>query len=390
MDEVTRGSGSSSRRWWWRGVVGVIAFLAIFHLVGGWYFSGRIDSGGLRPSAPERNYGVEIVSYDDEQVILAGEDAAISDPGTYALVWDDGHATVGGILAESDDGVTRSLLGDPGDPPMSPSEVDLDAWMFSTPSDAGLDYSDVSYTSPVGDMEAWLVPASVPSTTWAIHVHGWRADRREVIRSLGAFHRADVTSLVISYRNDPGAPPDPTGRYRFGQSEWADLEGAVRYALDNGAQDIVLSGFSTGGAVALAFMNESDLADDVTAIVLDSPNLDFGHVVKTEASRTDLVPGLPVKVPGSLTAAAMAIAELRYGVDWDAIDYVEAGAVDVPVLILHGTDDTTVPLSISQRFEAANPDSVTMIATEGAAHVRSWNVDPDRYEAALIEFLAGN
>lgn len=388
MEEKTGESTSAGRRWLARGVIASVVMIAVFYVAGGWYFSGQIDSGGLRPTAPERNYGVEIVNHVDGRVSLAGADAAIRDPGTYALVWDGGHATVGDVVEEGDQVVVRQLIEVSGELPMSPLQVDLDAWMFDTPLDAGLGYSDVSYASPLGDMDAWLVPASAPSTTWTIHVHGWRADRREAIRSLGVLHEAGVSSLVISYRNDPGAPPDPTGRYRFGQSEWVDLEAAVKYALDHGAQQIVLSGFSTGGAIAIAFMAESDLAERVAAVVLDSPNLDFGYVVQTEASRTSLVPGLPVKVPASLTAVAMTIAEFRYGVEWGSVNYVQSSKpLGVPVLVFHGTRDTTVPLSVSQRFAAANPANVTVVVTEGAAHVRSWNVNPDRYDSELGEFV---
>ena len=391
MDDKNRKPGSPARRWSVRGGVALVVVAALFHLVGGWYFSSKINSGGLTPSAPERNYGVEVVDIDDERVVLTGDDGAIRDPGTYALVWDGGQATVGEVVAlPGDNTASRELISITAELPVNPSEVDLDAWMFETPHNAGLQYWDVSYATPLGDMNAWMVPAPSPSTTWAIHVHGWRTDRREAIRSLGAFHEAGVHSLVISYRNDQGAAADPSGRYGFGQTEWPDLEAAVQHALDNGAQRIVLSGFSTGGAIAIAFMTESDLADHVTAIVLDSPNLDFGMVVKSEASRTSLIPGLPIGVPGTLTATAMTIAGLRYGVDWNAINYVDNGEpVDVPVLIFHGDSDQTVPLEVSQRFARANPDQVTLVVTEGASHVRSWNVDADRYDSELNAFLNG-
>lgn len=387
MEEDVRSSRAVVR-WVVAGVITLAVLTVVFHVAGGWYFSGRIESSGLQPQPPSRDYGVQVVSSDSALLVLTGGDAAMFDPGTYSLVWDGGRATMGEIVSHDEDTVTRALLEKRGEPPLTPAEVDIDAWMFDTPLDAGLGYTDIAFRSPLGDMAAWHVPAPDSRTTWAIHIHGWRADRRETLRSLNAFHEAGMDSLVIAYRNDVGAPPDPSGRYRFGRSEWMDVEAAVRYARENGAEQIVLSGFSTGGAIAVAFLLESDLADMVVAVVLDSPNLDFGQVVRAEASQTALIPGLPLKVPVTLTAAAMTIADLRYEIGWSSINYIDHHApVGVPVLIFHGTEDETVPISVSQRFATVNKESATLVVTEGAAHVRSWNVDPVRYETELSYFL---
>ena len=55
-----------------------------------------------------------------------------------------------------------------------------------------------------------------------------------------------------------------------------DLEAAVQYALDNGADDVVLYGYSMGGGMCLNLLYESELADRVRCVVMDSPLLDFG------------------------------------------------------------------------------------------------------------------
>ena len=284
----------------------------------------------------------------------------------------------------------RKYVGTTGSPPpLAPQEVDLDAWYYPRdPADAGLAFDDVTYSSPVGDMRAWYVPASdVPANPWALPVNGWRADRRETIRTLPVFHAAGIDSLAVEYRNDPGAPPDPTGLYRFGRTEWEDIEGAVRYALDHGAAQIVLVGFSTGATGEMAFLERSDIAGSVVGVVFDSPNIDFGRAVKTEARDTALIPGLPFTVPDSLTATAMLIADLRYDVGWRDIDYVDNDRLTVPALVFHGDADRTVPLSVSEDFASAHPDQVELVITPGADHVRSWNVDRDRYERILSQFL---
>jgi pimeloyl-ACP methyl ester carboxylesterase len=380
------------RRWpWWLLFAG-LGLAAIFYLGGGWYFSGQIHSGGLVPEAPERNFDVTIESIDGDTVVLAGDDDAIDDPGVYALHWDGGFALIGGIESIDTQGVHRTLTAITGtQPPMTPEEVDLDSWIYPTdPSDAGLTFEDVTYTSSLGEMDAWYVPAGdAPADTWAIHAHGWRTDRREMLRTLPTFHEAGIDSLVIEYRNDQGAPTDPSGLYRFGRTEWQDIEAAVQYSLDHGAERVILAGFSTGATGEFAFLEQSEISDSVVGVVFDSPNIDFGRAVKTEAQQTTLIPGLPFTVPDSLTATAMFIADERFDIGWKAIDYVgHEHALTVPVLIFHGDADGTVPLSVSTDLAAAYPNLVTLVVTPDADHVRSWNVDPGGYEEQLQKFLS--
>jgi hypothetical protein len=267
--------------------------------------------------------------------------------------------------------------------------VDLEGYAFPTdPSDVGLTFEEVTYESPLGSMGAWFVPPTGEAgTTWAVHMHGWRAERRETVRMLPTYAAVGVPSLVVDYRNDPGAPADPSGLYKFGRTEWEDTEAAVRYALDHGAESVVLVGYSTGAAAEMAFLERSELADRVAGVVFDAPNLDFGRAVSVEASRRT-IPGTPIPLPPTLTAMAKWIADLRFDVDWGAIDYVDReGIIEVPTLVFHGADDQTVPLSVSEDLAEIYPDLVTLIVTEEADHVQSWNIDPERYEDLLTAHL---
>ncbi|MFD0599527.1 hypothetical protein ACFQZ4_50420 [Catellatospora coxensis] len=90
-------------------------------------------------------------------------------------------------------------------------------------------FSDVSIATPVGPAPAWLVPGT--ARTWAIYVHGIKGNREDGYRHLSVLAPAGYPTLLITYRNDDGAPPDPTGMVSFGLNEWLDLQAAVDHAL---------------------------------------------------------------------------------------------------------------------------------------------------------------
>jgi hypothetical protein len=48
------------------------------------------------------------------------------------------------------------------------------------------------------------------------------------------------------------------------------------------------------------------------------------------------------------------------------------GGVGVPIMILHGTADTNVPVTEARRLYAAAREPKTMIEVEGADHLGAW------------------
>ncbi len=191
--------------------------------------------------------------------------------------------------------------------------------------------------------------------------------------------------LDITYRNDVGAPDDPSGRLQYGATEWQDLDAAVTWATQNGADDVVLVGQSMGGGVVASFLENSQQADVVSRVVLDAPMLSLGEAVAYGAR--DALPG-GWAVPAPVIWAAEQLTSLRYGVDWSAVDYLDDTSwVRVPTLVVHGTGDPRVPVTLSQQLAAAEPELVTLETFPDAQHVESWNFDRARYTDLVGSFL---
>lgn len=379
------------------GIIG-LALVAVFCLAGGWYFSGEIDSRALdgaemRASCPGE-FDLEITHVGDGTIdLVASGDVptTLTRHGTWGLRWEGGYGRIQGPIAlgtpplGGGGGAQHSFEVVSGNPPVAGDAAQIDSRAYSQVGQIPLMYQDVSIQGPLGGYPAWFWPGK--NYTWAIVVHGNSMSRLDGARAVPIFAGFGLPVLVPTYRNDPGAPEDPSGKLRYGLTEWEDLEAAVQYALDQGASDVILDGYSMGGGVVMSFMDRSPLASRVSAIVLDAPMLNFGQTVDDNASRETLpVVGLPL--PSSLTATAKLLASLRFGVDWSALDYLDVEP-KVPVLIFHGTEDLTVPISTSKDYAQRYPGEVTLVSCPGTDHIQCWNVDPPAYTRRIEHFLQG-
>ncbi len=378
--------------------IAVLVLLFVgFHLVAGWIYATRFHKTALLPQPASREYGVWVRRATSHEIVLTATEPRqdIGHPGTVGVHWEGGYGQTGEVQHVEGLEVTRGFKVLRGEgPPICEGvlsdceQVDLESYAFpSDPADVGLDFETVAYESPLGPMSGWLVPAT-GSTTWAVHVHGWTAHRRETIRLLTTIHSKGISSLAIDYRNDPGSPVDPSGHYRFGLSEWEDVEAAVRFALDHGAEDVILLGYSTGGAHVMSFLEQSSLAEAVRGVVLDSPNVILIETIRHGSRGLKLAP-TPIPVTQLIAEFGLWLVDLRWKIDWEATNYVQRSEeiLKMPTLVFHGTSDHRVPISISRQLEARCSGTVQLIETQAAGHVMSWNANPERYETELGRFL---
>jgi alpha-beta hydrolase superfamily lysophospholipase len=364
-------------------VAGSVALLLLALVAGvGWYYSSLLRDGALLPDDGPDELDFRIVRIEDRQVTLApdgGDEDNLRAAGIWGLEGEDGYGQVLDVLSVEGDEVTRAFEAVRGTLGAG-DHVRLDSFAFDgDPLTArGIAYRDVAVPSPLGDLPAWKIDGS--QDAWVIFVHGWRSEREEALRILPAVTSLGWSALVITYRNDEEAPRSPDGLIRWGATEWQDLEAAVDYATAQGARSIVLYGYSMGGGIAVSFLQRSDRNEAVVGAVLDAPVLDFAEVVAFQADRRG--------IPGFLVPIGKQFTSWRFDFDWDETDHLSrVDRLDVPVVLFHGTEDDQTPIEVSARFAEERADIVTYVVTEGAGHVRSWNVDPAGYEAAVREFL---
>lgn len=357
---------------------------------GAWYFSGVLIDGLVVDRGPA-TFDTTVVAVSEGEITLRTSDSEEDQSvrvKTGLAVADGSYVQLGPATRVSGTETTRPILAVDGELPQVGSKADIDSYYFADDPlrGLGLDYSVVDVQTPLGAAPAWFVPGSPDEDTWVIYSHGRGDTPRQGLRMLQTANARGYPALLVTVRDDAGAPAEDDIS-NMGATEWRDLEAAVRFALDEGATDVVLLGTSAGGAVSLAFLEQSDLADVVVGMFLDAPVTSFPATVDLGAQEQGL-PFVGLPIPGALITLAKWFTEQRVELDFEATDYVaRAGQLDVPTVIVHGTPDATNPIAASEAFAAAAPDGVVRLEVfDDAEHTWAWNDETRRYR----ELLAGH
>lgn len=339
-----------------------------------------------------RKDDVRILASDENTVTFSRTMDSLT-PGQYSLWFsgDTGHARVGEIRAVDDDRVVRQLLAVEFGDLASARRGRFSGWFYLGPDDLGYPYQDVAIPTMVGPAPAWLIPTEAgTSDDWVIMVHGRAVRRQECLRAVPTFREAGYTSLVVSYRNDGDAPNSIDHRYALGDREWEDVSAAIDYALEHGAERIVLMGYSMGGATVLQTVTRAPNAGVVRGVVLDSPVVDWVTALHFQ--------GVVNRLPRPVQWATLQVLTRRWGrfvtgqeesIDLNRLDIVQrAGELQVPILLLHSNDDGYIPATASRALAAVRPDIVTYEEFAVARHTKLWNYDAPRWTRAIKRWLA--
>ena len=367
-------------------VLGTATFLSI-----SWYLADKIRIHALRPSP-----GPAIPDYDDAKIIgmtggnlrllPIGNQSALAKPQLYGIAWDGGIGRLLDSATASGEAVTRPFNVVSGTAPKIGYQVALDrSYFLGDPvTELGLPMQEVIIPGPLGGLPAWYFPGR--SETVVIGVHGQNGTRKDLLRIVEIVHSLNFSALAVTYRNDEFTPPDPSGFLRYGQTEWKDLEAAVQWSLEQGAQRVVLAGLSMGGGIVAAFLRNSPLADKVVRVILDSPMLDLHKTVSSRVRQ--LNPPLAGHALRTFIRAAELLASFRFDIDWAATGYLnDTSWLQVPTLVIHGDDDPSVPISTSIELQKMSSSLVALEQFPQAGHLESWNIDRSRYTLLIKSFL---
>jgi uncharacterized protein len=363
------------------GAGAAVAAAGALHLALGGYVARRlIAPRAAKPFVP--------MTVDGDLIDVPATDES-RQPGTYGVWLDDGaHLTVGEIVRASEGRVVRALLAKPAALPDGEVRGAWTSQTIAAPEVVGPSEHVAVPLRRGGSADAWVI-GDPDATRWAIHVHGLRSSRSGALRSAPAAVEAGWTSLVVSYAGDDEAAPADALPSSLGTREWRDVDDAIAYAVERGAREIVLVAWSMGATIAMLALEKSRHREAITGLVLVAPALDWGRIV-ARAVRG-------VHLPSCVGATALRVLRSRLGaralglieaVDARALNWVDGPrrAPELPTLIVHSLRDPVVPVSGSLAFTARHPES-TLVAFDATGHCNEANQDPERFHAAIGDFL---
>ncbi len=257
-------------------------------------------------------------------------------------------------------------------------------WLSAESSSAG---------EPTADPTRWVVDPHEA----ILLLHGWSGSVTPDLVELSPFLRTTAGVLGLDFRGHGGSEDAPT---TFGLDEVEDVAGALAWLGERGVTRVALMGSSMGGIVALAAvavlgdgrLPAADIDPDAPASPIDPPRPRVVAVVGDSVTpELWIVVASRLPFPLGRLVAQRALGRMahRIGGDPRRTEPIEVIGLleDLPLLLIHGDADRTVPIRDARRLVAAAPQGTRHLVIEGAGHAKGHQVNPERYEAAVTELL---
>lgn len=230
-------------------------------------------------------------------------------------------------------------------------------------------------------LQGYYLPAETQSDLFAVCAHGYRSRGKREFRLMTKFyHDKGYNVLLVDHR--ASGESDGT-RITFGKKESADLLQWIDWVRTEkcASAQIVLHGVSMGAATVLMLSDRQEILPNVKFIVSDCA---FTSVVG-EFSGVLQQAHIPHRV---LIAGVDAVNRVVSGFSLRTASPIECVKhALVPILFIHGGNDTFVPTQMSRENYAACTSEKALLIVDGAAHASSYPTDSAAYEAMVEKFM---
>jgi len=251
----------------------------------------------------------------------------------------------------------------------------------------------------------WL-PADRDDKSWVadpheaiLLLHGYTGSIAPDLVEYGPFLRRTANVLGIDFRGHGDSDPGPS---TFGMLEVEDVAGALAWLGERGISRVALMGTSMGGMAAItsvAILGDGSLAaadvdSSPTQSAIDAPRPAIVAVVADSTPPEVEIPvasRLATRTPFRrfLASRLFDAAARRLGADpRDTEPGRVIGLVEpVPLLLIHGDADATVPLADGRRLANLAGPSAEHWIVAGADHGLAHATAGQDYERRVVDFL---
>ncbi|MDQ2085087.1 alpha/beta hydrolase [Herbivorax sp. ANBcel31] len=247
------------------------------------------------------------------------------------------------------------------------------------------EYDSVSFKD-INDeltLRGWFFDAPESNST-VILAHGYGQNRlpfgENTIELIKSFLNEGYNLLTFDFRNSGESEGKITS---VGYLEKYDLLGAIEYAKRRGSDEIILFGVSMGASTSILAAAESQ---DVDAVIADSPFSDLTMYLNENLSVWSNLPSIPFDKTTLLAVKLVSGVDTNDVSPVDDIDKISPR----PVLLIHSTDDETIPAKHSRLLKDASDSTVELWETSGASHIKTYEEYPYEYIKRIFDFLKIN
>ena len=218
--------------------------------------------------------------------------------------------------------------------------------------------------------------------TWAVVCHGYIGEPADMAKYAYHFHELGMDVLMPAARGHERNID--TGLIQMGGTDAQDLLGWVDdIVARDGEARIMLFGVSMGGAEVMMASGLDGLSDNVALIVEDCGYTSVWDEFALQLNNVFHLPSFPI------LNVADAACLLRAGYTFEGASAVESlRSASVPMLFIHGDEDTFVPFSmLDECYGACASEEKEKLVVEGAGHGLSASTDPELYWSTVDAFL---
>ena len=217
------------------------------------------------------------------------------------------------------------------------------------------------------------------SHRWVLAIQGYTG-RRQDMQNIASFYGLQGYNVLTPDMRSHG---ESEGTYiGMGWLDRKDVIKWIQYIIDFDQEaEIILHGVSMGGATVMMTAGE-DLPEQVKGIVEDCGYTSVWDIFSDELRYLFHLPDFPVLY------AADAVSRIRAGYGFQNASSIEQlKKSQVPVLFIHGSEDTFVHTDMVYELYEACPTQKDLLVVEGAGHGEAYLMDPDLYFDTVFEFL---
>lgn len=274
----------------------------------------------------------------------------------------------------------------------------ISAWKITHPakittpqisSNIAPDYKNISFYCSVSKekLNGWFFP-SLGSKTTVLMVHSYGHNRlefdEETFRLISRLNNEKLNVMTFDLR---GSGNSAGSISTFGNNETIDVTTAIKYLKQQGTENIILMGFSTGANASLAALSQSPYRASILGVIADSPFSKIDSYIDYVIDENSILPEMPFRYTTGFFVEKLT----KVSQEMDMIPQIPS-IIPTPLLIIDGAQKELNTSSNSkllyELYYRKSPVPVHYWNSGATEYGKSFIAAPDLYMDKVVKFIS--